>query len=387
MDLDILAEVSVSACRLRRLVQRIGQEREAQLRASSLTYQELPIPERKTCPIAMAPKVACIQCDGGRMQIRDEDWGKRDACSASSPPSFWRETKVATLLKMTSEIHEMDPCPFIPSIFVDPVRMQQLSREIKGFNGSKQVDKGETAGPQCNTTSIPIKEDELHASARPKLLVRSIVASRCSMDEFGKLVVGAAYDRGFLAAARKAFVCDGMACNWSIHEKYFYHFTPIVDFVHALCYIYHAAVAGRTVPEAWSDYKQWAQWLWGGQISELINAIEERQMVLGKPTTEEPETSPSNLVNDALTYMNNQRSRMSYPEYRRDGLPITSAYIESAIKQMNMRVKGTEKFWSENASEILQLRADCLSDTRPLADFWLNRPKTIPIHSYYKMAA
>ncbi len=78
---------------------------------------------------------------------------------------------------------------------------------------------------------------------------------------------------------------------------------------------------------------------------------------------------------------------MNYPQYRCEGLPITSAYIESAIKQMNLRVKGSERFWSENASEILQLRADCLSDTDPLDNFWRNRPATIPIHSYYKMAA
>ena len=45
---------------------------------------------------------------------------------------------------------------------------------------------------------------------------------------------------------------------------------------------------------------------------------------------------------------------------------------ESAIKQFNKRVKGTEKFWSQPTSEaILQLRADYLSDSAPLHSFWL----------------
>jgi len=43
----------------------------------------------------------------------------------------------------------------------------------------------------------------------------------------------------------------------------------------------------------------------------------------------------------------NNRQRMDYPEYRRLGLPISSAPVESTIKQMNRRVKGSEKFWLE----------------------------------------
>ena len=40
--------------------------------------------------------------------------------------------------------------------------------------------------------------------------------------------------------------------------------------------------------------------------------------------------------------------------------------MESMVKQINQRVKGTEKFWSEEGSEaVLQLRADHLSDGEP----------------------
>jgi hypothetical protein len=56
------------------------------------------------------------------------------------------------------------------------------------------------------------------------------------------------------------------------------------------------------------------------------------------------------------------------------GLPITSAYVESTIKQLNRRVKGSEKFWSETGAEaLLQLSADYLSDRTPLDRFWRNR--------------
>jgi hypothetical protein len=65
---------------------------------------------------------------------------------------------------------------------------------------------------------------------------------------------------------------------------------------------------------------------------------------------------------------------MHYDAYRRQGLPITSSLMESVVKQVNLRVKGTEKFWSEDGAEaILQLRADLLSDDQPLDAFWERR--------------
>lgn len=77
----------------------------------------------------------------------------------------------------------------------------------------------------------------------------------------------------------------------------------------------------------------------------------------------------------ALTYLQNQQSHMKYAEYRHAGLPITSSRMESTVKLLNHRVKGTEKFWSEAGAEtLLQLKADTLSDTAPLDAFWKARP-------------
>jgi hypothetical protein len=36
------------------------------------------------------------------------------------------------------------------------------------------------------------------------------------------------------------------------------------------------------------------------------------------------------------------RTHMKYHDYRKAGLPITSSYIESTIKQIHRRVKGAE---------------------------------------------
>ena len=66
--------------------------------------------------------------------------------------------------------------------------------------------------------------------------------------------------------------------------------------------------------------------------------------------------------------------RPHYDEYRKQGLPLMSSHVESTVKQINYRVKGTEKFWTEEGAEaLLQLRADYISDDEPLEGFWQRR--------------
>ena len=218
---------------------------------------------------------------------------------------------------------------------------------------------------------------------RPQPLVRSVLATRRGVAAFGEQLIAAAQARGFAAARRKAFVADGSATNWGVHRKHFSHYTPILDFTHAICYVFAAAMAGRSATRGWRDYCQWAQWLWAGHANELIAAVASRADEIGLPDKDESEMSPRKIVAKTLGYLKNQRSRMKYDEYRRLGLPITSSHIESTIKQINRRVKGTEKFWDQGAEPLLQLAADHLSETLDFARFWQQRPQRLqPMRSY-----
>ena len=117
-----------------------------------------------------------------------------------------------------------------------------------------------------------------------------------------------------------------------------------------------------------------------------LNA-DERQAELGLPEGDEPETHPRQVVARTLTYLTNQQGKMRYDEYRRQGLPITSSLMESVVKQVNRRVKGTEKFWSEGGAEaLLQLRADELSDDQPLEGFWQRRQEAATGQRRYRPA-
>jgi len=57
--------------------------------------------------------------------------------------------------------------------------------------------------------------------------------------------------------------------------------------------------------------------------------------------------------------------------YVADGLPISSAPMESVVKQFNRRIKGTEKFWLKSGvEEVLQVRAAYLSEDDRANRFW-----------------
>ncbi len=162
------------------------------------------------------------------------------------------------------------------------------------------------------------------------------------------ILAQAAWERGFYEAKSASRVRGRrfQQPNWGVWERRFSNFTPIVDFIHALSYVFQAAMAGRSFAVGWEAYTDWIHALWAGQVERVIAGLTQRQVDLGVPTAEETETSPKMRVAEALTYLQNQKERMRYGEYRKQGLPITSSHIESTIKQINQRVKGTEKFWS-----------------------------------------
>jgi hypothetical protein len=369
-DLRSLAEFSVSRERVQRWTKRVGRERSAQMEAAATTYRALPLPERRGSPTGQAPPIACVQMDGGRIQVRE-----RHGASKEPSKGHWRETLVGCLLSMSGEEPVTDPCPTIPETFVDPQRMADLGREIKGFCGDPE------------DREAPSQDAPADRPGRPRVLVRSVIATREGVEAFGPQLIAAAHARGFHAARRKAFVADGSATNWGVHRKHFSHYTAILDFTHAICYVYAAAMAGRSAAEGWGAYRHWAQWLWQGDIEALIAAVQLRSHQLGPPDDGDSETGPRSIVAETLRYIKNQRSRMQYAEYRRQGLPITSSHIESTIKQVNRRVKGTEKFWDQGAEPLLQLVADHLSETTDLDRFWKQRPQTLATTRSYQTAA
>lgn len=440
-ELSESAELTIGAKAVERVVRRIGGERVAQRDAATEAFEALPLPEQlEGCPQPKAPGLAVVQFDCGRMLVRERertstssplavgacgeepprpmeedahqeervteaaiaaaaqcsmeveaDAGPVEEATVAPEPSsvdacrsrYWRDSKVGCLLSMDSEESTEDPCPEIPASFVNISRVTQLMREMgshgSGVASAAAEDQGESRQEQTSDPQRP---------AAPVPLVRTVLASRACSVAFGAMLVAAAWARGFAAAARKAFVADGAAMNWTMWASYFSHYVPILDFIHALQYVFAAAMAGRSFAVGWAVYSRWIQLVWEGRVAEVIGELRQRQEELGLPPKEASASDPRKIVAVTLGYLETHQSRMDYGRYRRLGLPIMSSYAESTVKQINHRVKGTEKFWSEAGAEaILQLRADHLSETQPLARFWQQRQQTATGQRRYRCAA
>jgi hypothetical protein len=363
-----LAGVPISLRRIRRVVSQVGNERVAEREAAVERFKEMDLPKQQIGSTAIdPPQIAVTMMDGGRYQRRDH-FGEKDRPAREK---HWREDKVGCLLSMSGEMYESDPTPELPEWLTTSSAVAELAKMAE-----KQVVSNVSGPIENQTTETP---DEANYPS-PTLVSREVVASGAEAESFGWQLAARAWQRGFPSAERQAFVADGAHANWTIQRKHFSHATPILDLMHALSYAFSAAL---TVPEK-DVYRRWAGWIWRGEVDRVIAALRERQRQIGKPPAEASPTDPRERVDRALTYYENHWSRMNYPEYRRLGLPLTSSHIESTIKQINRRVKGTEKFWSQLTSEaVLQLRADYLSDSAPLTSFWLrHQARQIGVNTY-----
>jgi len=360
-----LAELDIPAKRCERITQRIGRERIIERDARLEQYEQLPLPEqRQAPPDAPDPcwksRVAAVLIDGGRAQIRDERWGQ------PHPPeetvSWWKEPKVACLATFSSPLPTSDPQAEVPDCLLDPLWVIPRVKEIKRGRG------GETSECQaCSSRAAREQPQEEPPRWSPEPLVRSVVATFQSYETLGRLAKVEAYHRGFMGAARKAFLGDGHLSNWAIHQRHFSHYTPITDLLHALSYVYHAALESTPdMASCWERCERWIRWVWQGEVRRVISEL--------KPLVESAQERSRETLQESLTYLKNNASRMRYDQYRQIGLPITTTLIESTIKQINRRMKGTEKFWHPGAEPQLQLCADRISETDPLATFWKKRP-------------
>lgn len=306
------------------------------------------------------PAVAVVSCDGGRIRTRAANArpGVHDAA--------WRETKNSSFERMSAPaIVETDPCPQLPETFRRVTHVAQIA-EMAAFSEIPPDTSDETS-----KTSPAIY-------AGPERVLRTCVSSMARSDDFGEQMHREAQRRRFGEADRRVFIGDGLPWNWSIWQKHFKTFTPILDFIHAIQYLYAAAAAWETDGSArWARYLDLAEAVWQGRVEEVVAAI--RSELINRGVAEGDELSdedPLRPLADAARYFTNNRDRMDYPRYRRQGLPITSSPMESLIKQINQRVKGTEMFWLQpvGAEAILQIRAASLSEDGRLQDYLSRRP-------------
>jgi hypothetical protein len=366
-DLRELARLAISPHHLGKLAERVGREWAAARDKDVQAFQK----DELAATHAQPPQVATVMVDGGRVQTRADD----GAPGVTDPG--WQEVKVACCQTLSSLVHATDPQPQPPAKFLDPLQAARLAAEMKSRSGPAR-SRAKKAEPPPRPRRRR-RKGRKGKRRRPVKLVRTVVASMATSETFGWHMAAEVQRRGLDRAQRKGYICDGQKYNWSLYELHLVAlgFLGILDFLHLLAYLYGAAqaVEGKGSATAWTLYESWLRLAWAGRVQELLAGLRAGCTKLGPAPPDCSDEDPRKVVAEARGYVENNRSRMEYPEYRRLGLPISSAPVESVIKQVNRRMKGTEKFWLEGGAEaILQVRAAYLSEDGRTERYWA-RPR------------
>jgi hypothetical protein len=306
--------------------------------------------------------------DGGRYQHLDRSADSPRPTSARKG-EHWKESRIGLLASMRGEQYETDPQPTLPSELRYEAMADKLS-EI-GKTGGKLDQSDETT--EVETAS----QATLDGVVGPTLESRSVVASRQNWEAFGPLLASQAWYRGFAAASRKVFVSDGSSTIEKMQRTHFPHYISVLDILHALSYSLAAARAvSRNEDLAREKYDLWAAKIWEGRVDDVIDELIAYKTKLGEPPPDARSDDPREVIRVSRVYYENHAGRMDYPSYRQMGLPLTSSLMESTVKQVSRRVKGSEKYWSSAGGEaILRLRGEYLSDDEPMRDYWNHRSR------------
>ncbi|MGC2223640.1 MAG: hypothetical protein WA624_15455 [Methylocella sp.] len=345
-----VAGQAVSDNTIQRVVRDVGEEL-AERRDRDLKHADA-LAQRPEDP----PELAVVECDGGRIRCREPGRGR----GVHLVGEGWRETKNACLVRAKRQTFAEDPQPEPPSCFCDPKHVARIA-ETEALSVAAPLPAKPLAEEPDSAPETPAAE----ADWRPKRLVRTVLASMANSDTFGRQMRREAKQRRFFEAPAKAFLGDGLPWNWSIQKKEFREFTPILDFTHALSYLFAIAKALHENPDdAWEQYVVWMRGCWQGDIEQVLSELGIWQQKVGEPPEEAPDNDPRKLLAKTIGYLTNNRSRMDYAAYRKQGLPVTTAWMESLVKEVNYRTKGTEMFWDDppGAEAILQVRAAALCD-------------------------
>ncbi|MDY3559626.1 hypothetical protein R5W23_000621, partial [Gemmata sp. JC673] len=222
--------VSISDNQVRRLAHEVGRELIARRDRKVLEHRRRPLEPRT----AVVPVAVVVEVDGGRIRTRAADFGP-GAHEAQN-----KEDEVACLATLSGPTFAADPCPEPPESFCCPRRVRRLVQPMKGATG----ESGTAENPDQSTSPRPpTGGPEGIERWSPARLVRTCVASLEGSTSFGPRMAAEAQERRFSEVPRRAFVADGQAYNWTIHRGYFGDFEPIVDFLHAVCYVFSSAAA------------------------------------------------------------------------------------------------------------------------------------------------
>lgn len=276
----------------------------------------------------------------------------------------WQSAERETLLQTEVPLPQSKSIPVF-YIEMDGTGVPMMRPETDGRKGKQPDGSARTREAKIGCIFTQTKRDENGRPVRAPDST-SFVGAIETADDFGKRIEAEAIRRGFYKAHRVVVLGDGAAWIRGLCNLRFPYALQIVDLYHAREHVANLCklLFGCNDKKLLRYRSQWWTYLDEGNVEKI--AYQARKML---PT----EADALKKVIVELNYLEENKERMRYAEFRKQGLFLGSGVIEAGCKSIiGARLKQSGMEWSvRGANSIIALRCAMLSDR--FEDFWESR--------------
>jgi len=255
----------------------------------------------------------------------------------------------------------------IPIMYVcyDGTGVPMIKKELKGRKGKQADGSARTREAKLGCVFTQTTTDEKGRPVRDPAST-SFVGAIEEAREFGWRIYAEALRRGLRTAQRVVVLGDGAQWIKTIALLHFYGAILIVDLYHArqhvsdLCRILFPGQENQIVRHRmrwWTDLDK-------GSIEKIISEAS-KKLPLGRRSRKKAKKE--------LAYLERNKDRMRYSDFRAQGLFVGSGVVEAGCKTViGSRCKQSGMEWSvRGANAIISLR--CIMMSNRLEEFWESR--------------
>ena len=247
-----------------------------------------------------------------------------------------------------------------------PVRKTETQgRKGKQPDGSAKTHEAKLAAiwsaDSRDQDGKPVKDPD-SGSYNAAIETVAIHDTETELPPFANRVLRELERRRFHDAPRRVVLGDGAAWIWNFADEHLPGAIQIVDIFHAKQHLFAAAKAiygpGTDLAAAWG--KQRRDELDLGRFDQLLAALQEH-------------TDSCSEAQRTLDYCTKNREKMRYPDFRAQGLCVSTGVLEGACKSViATRLKNSGMHWTvDGANAVIALR--CAIRSNRFDDFWERR--------------
>ena len=255
----------------------------------------------------------------------------------------------------------------VPVLYVemDGTGVPMVKSETAGRKGKQSDGTAKTREVKLGCVFTQTSKDEKGRPVRDSGSTTFVGAIETAED-FGKRIEAEAIRRGLLNAYKVVVLGDGAAWIRGLCELRFPPALQIVDLYHAKEHIANLCklLFGGNEKKLLRYRFQWWTCLDAGNIEKIL--CQAQTMM-----PEEPDSLQK--IKAELHYLEENKNRMRYADFRRQGLFVGSGVIEAGCKSIiGTRLKQSGMEWTvKGANAIIALR--CAISSGRFEDFWENR--------------